>query len=88
MFETAPLAGMPTVRPSETNSSGTARLLRARAAVQAPRERVVGVERREDARLVAARGQLAGERLDVARDAPGIGPRVRRQQRDPHGLQL
>ena len=71
MFETAPLAGMPTVRPSETKSSGDRRALRARAAVQASRERVVGVERREDARFVAGCGQLGGERLDVARDATG-----------------
>ena len=84
MLETAPLAGSPTVRPSETKCSGGAAAAGG-AAVQAQRQRVVGVERREDARFVAGGGQLAGERLDVARDATGIGPRVRREQRDPHG---
>jgi len=39
-------------------------------AVQAARERVVGIERREDPRVVADFVQLAGERLDVASDPP------------------
>ena len=85
MFETAPLAGSPTVRPSETKSAGGVQALRARAAMQAARERVVGVEGREDARLVPGGRQLARERLDVTRDASRVGPRVRRDQRDPHG---
>ncbi len=33
-------------------------------------------------------GELGGERLDVASDATGVGPRVRRQKRDPHGFPL
>ena len=81
----APLAGNPTVRPSEHEPLGQLHRLRARAAVHAPRERVVGVERREDARLVAGRVELVGERLDVARDTARVGPGVRRDERDPHG---
>ena len=45
--------------PERDEALGRRMALRARAAVQAPRERVVGVERREDARLVAGRGELA-----------------------------
>ena len=56
MLETAPLAGRPTVRPSETKPSGSGAALWARAAMQPARERVVGVERREDPRLVTGRG--------------------------------
>ena len=58
--------------------------LGARTAVQATRERVVGVERREDASVVAEHAQLSGERLDMASDTTGVSPRIRRQQRDPH----
>ncbi len=58
--------------------------LRARAPVQAPGGRIVGVEGGEDARLVAGRVKLVGECLDVACDAAGIGPGVRRDERDPH----
>ena len=84
MFETAPLAGMPIVRPSETKRSGWLARLRTRAAVQTPRERVVGVIRREDAHVVTLRAKLSRQRLDMARDPAGIGPRVRRDERDPH----
>jgi chlorite dismutase len=63
-------------------------LLWARAAMQPYGERVVGVERGEDARLVPGGGELRGERIYVAGDATGIGPRVRREKRDPHGLLL
>src|SRR5262249_11538510 len=46
------------------------------------------VEWSEDARLVTARRQLGSERLDVARHPPGVGPRIRRHERDPHGPTL
>jgi len=59
--------------------------LGARAPVQTPRERVVGVERREDAGLVTQRAQLPRKRLDVACDPAGVRPRIRRKQRDSHG---
>ena len=58
--------------------------LRARPAVQAPRERVVGIERREDVGLVSLCSQLSRQRLDVARDAARVGPGVRRNQSNPH----
>ena len=63
-------------------------LLGARAAVQA---RARAHRRGRTARGRAARGrraQLCRERLDVARDPTGIRPRIRRQQRDPHGYLL
>ena len=52
MFETAPLAGMPTVRPSETNPSGDLAVLGRAPRCSLPRELVVRVEGGEDARLV------------------------------------
>ena len=51
-------------------------------------KRVIGVERRQDARFVPAGDELRCERLYVARDATWVRPRVRRQERDPHGLIL
>ena len=42
-------------------------------------------QRREDAGVVAERGQLGRERLDVACDPAGVRPRIRRKQRDSHG---
>ncbi len=63
---------------------GLLKALGTRAPVQSPRERVVGIERREDTGVVAKRGQLGGERLDMARYTTGVRPRIRRQQRDPH----
>jgi chlorite dismutase len=62
--------------------------LRTGAAMQAARERVVGVERRQDTRVMACRAELARERFDVAGDPSGIGPGVRREQRDPHASTL
>ena len=87
-FETAPLAGSPTVRPERDELLADAALLRACAAVKTPRELVVGVERGEHAYLVTAARELRGERLDVARDSPRVGPRVRREERDPHEFEL
>ncbi len=63
---------------------GRVKALGTRAPVQSPRERVIGIERREDTGVVAKRGQLSGERLDMARYTTGVRPRIRRQQRDPH----
>ena len=58
--------------------------LRACAPVQPHAEAVVGVKRRDDPRLVPGRRQLVGEGFDVARHPPGIRPRVRRDEGDPH----
>ena len=52
-FDTAPLAGKPSVRPSGTTVVGQLALLRARPRVQPRRQTVVRVERREDADVVA-----------------------------------
>ena len=62
--------------------------LRARALVKPRRETVVRIERRDDARLVTIRRERARERLDVPSDTAGIGPGVRRDERDPHGDEL
>ncbi len=59
MFETAPLAGNADGSPERDEPIGVGLLLRPRPAMQPARERVVGVERREDARLVTALAQLA-----------------------------
>ncbi len=77
--------GGPAERASQPDEIG-GRLdgLRAHAVVKAPREGVVGVPGREHAGLVAGRGELGGERLDVASDAAGVGPRVRRDECDAH----
>ena len=83
-FETAPLAGSPIVRPSETTFAGSSRACGARAAMQAGASGVVRVVGRQDPRVVAGGGELRRERLDVARDPAGIRPRVRRDQRDAH----
>jgi hypothetical protein len=56
--------------------------------MQAQREGVVGVERRQHSHVVSASPKLSGERLDVARHTAGVGPRVRRNERDPHGITL
>ena len=74
MFDTAPFAGMPTVRPERHEPLGHRPALGTGAAVQANGERVIGVERREHARFVPAGAQLARERLDVAGDPAWIGP--------------
>jgi chlorite dismutase len=62
--------------------------LRAGAAMQPSRQRVVGIERREYARFVAGVDKLPCERLDVAGDSTRVRPRVRREQRDAHGPTL
>ncbi|CAA9467538.1 MAG: hypothetical protein AVDCRST_MAG13-170 [uncultured Solirubrobacteraceae bacterium] len=53
-------------------------------AVQAGGQAVGRVRRGEDAGLVALRGQLPGEGLDVAHDAARIGPGVGGHQRHAH----
>ena len=63
---------------------GQRALRRARSTVQAQRETVVRIDRRQDADLVPGGEVLLGERLDVARHSPWVRPRIRRHQRDPH----
>ena len=72
-------------RPPERHEVvGQLALRRARAAVQAPRQAIVRIDRREHAHVVAGGQVVLGERLDVARHSPRIRPRIRRHQRDPH----
>jgi hypothetical protein len=59
-------------------------LVRPRAAVQAARELVVGIMRREHTWLVTGSGQLSRERLDVSSDSAGVGPGIRRDECDAH----
>ena len=47
-------------------------------------EAIVGVERREHRASCPAAHELGRQRLDVPRDPPRIGPRIRRDQGDPH----
>jgi hypothetical protein len=56
--------------------------------MQPHRERIVWVKRRKHARFVPASSQLRRKRLYVASDATWVGPRVRRDKRNPHGLLL
>jgi chlorite dismutase len=58
------------------------------AAVQSAREPVIGIEWRENARIVACVAELTRECLDVAGDPTRVRPRVRREQRDPHAPTL
>jgi hypothetical protein len=44
----------------------------------------VAVVRRQHAHVVACGQQFRGQRLDVARDAPGVRPRIRRDEGDTH----
>ena len=70
--------------PQRHEVVGQRALRRARSAVQAQRETVVRIDRRQDADLVPGSEVLLGERLDVARHSPRVRPRIRRHQRDPH----
>ncbi len=54
------------------------------ATVKRPAEEVRGIGWSKHAKLVAASKKLAGECIDVPVDAPGIGPRVRRDDRYAH----
>jgi chlorite dismutase len=59
-----------------------------RASVQEPGQPSLVVHRGQNAHLVAHAVELVGQSLDMAGDAPGVGPRVRRDQRDAHVLTL
>jgi hypothetical protein len=56
--------------------------------MQPPRERIVRIERRQDASIVAKLTQLCCKRLDVTRDTAWVRPRVRRDEGDPHAQTL
>jgi hypothetical protein len=58
------------------------------AAVQPGDPAGVAVDGGQDAHVVALPEQLLGEGLDVARHTARIGPRVRRDEGDPHGASL
>ena len=79
-----PVGREPRGAPEWHDPAGQGHRLRAGPPVHPARERVIGVEGREDARLVTDRLQLVGERLDVAGDAARVGPRVGRDECDPH----
>ncbi len=70
--------------PERDEAFGRLTALRRRAPVQAARQRVVGVEGRQHAHVVAEAPQLSRERLDMPRHAARVGPRVRRDERDSH----
>ena len=72
-------------RPAERDEVvGQRALRRARAAMQAQRQAIVRVDRRQHAHLMTRSQVLLGQRLDVARHSPWVRPRIRRYQRDPH----
>ena len=79
-----PVGGEPCAAPKREDPLGQRHGLRACPAVHHARQGVVGVEGREDPRLVASRPELLGERSDVVGDASRIRPRVGRYERDPH----
>ena len=73
------------IAPGRSNEPvGALAGLRAGAAVQPGGQAVVRVEGREDAHVVALDAELGGQGLDVAGDAPGVRPRIRRHQGDAH----
>ena len=74
--------------PERHEALGRRQPLGARAAMQARGRGVIGVKGREDMGLVPRRPQLGREGLDVTRDTARVGPRVRRDEGDPHGLTL
>ena len=83
-----PVGREPRGAPERHDPVGQRHRLRAGTAVHPARKRVVGVEGRKDTGLVTDRLQLVGERLDVAGDAARIGPRVGRDECDPHAPTL
>ncbi len=48
--------------------------LRPGTAVQVHAEPVVGIDRREDARVVSGGAEMFGERIDVTRHTAGVAP--------------
>ncbi len=78
------VGGQPDGAPQRDEPRGRVQGLRDGAPVQTARERVGGVERCEDAGLVAGRGQLRSQGLDVPGHPAGIRPRIRRHKRYAH----
>ena len=83
-LETAPLDAPADRAPERHQPLGHLAHLRPRPAVQQRGPAAVGVERREHAHVVPGTVELDRERLDVARDAAGVCPRIRGDEGDPH----